>query len=206
MIDSIKRFVLAHPEAAPFAIACSLMLGGCNLPISADMVILIAATLAATLLKGSFIPLYLGVFFGSCLAAYIAYAQGRFLGHYLLKFRFFKKLFPQERLIKIKTYYTKHSWATLIIGRFIPFGFRNALFMSTGLARFPFKKLALADACACLIWSLCIFSSFYHLVLKVDDLLVHMKKFNLIIFSLLALSIIGSVWYKQIKKRRLLTR
>jgi membrane-associated protein len=205
MLEWIKGLISSYPQAAPYVIALSLMIAGLNIPLSADVIILIAATLAATLLKGSFFKLYLAIFIGSIGAAYIAYAQGRFLGHYLLKKKFFQKLFPQTRLDKIKAYYTKYSWGTLIIGRFIPFGFRNGLFMSTGLSKFPFKAFALRDALACFIWSFTLYFSLYKLVSTVDDIMPLIKKFNLIIFTILGLSIIAVVWYKQIKKRRIST-
>jgi membrane-associated protein len=205
MIDWIKAIISSHPEYAPIAIAASLMLAGLNIPISADVIIIIAATLAATLLKGSIVSLYLAVFVGSCVAAYFAYLQGRFLGHVLMKKAFFKKLFPQERLEKINQYYKKHSWATLIIGRFIPFGFRNALFISAGLSKFPFRKLIVIDLVACFLWSSTLFTTFYHLISKTENILPLIKKFNLIIFFILGLSIISLVWYKQAKRRQITT-
>jgi membrane protein DedA with SNARE-associated domain len=61
------------------------------------------------------------------------------------------------------------------------------------------------DAVACFIWSLTVFAGFYKLLSKVEDVVPLLKKFNLIIFSILGLSIIGFVWYKQIKRRRFST-
>jgi len=202
MIEWIERLVKLHPDLAPIAIALSLILAGLSIPISADVVILIAATLAATLLKGSFLKLYLAVFLGSIGAAYVAYANGRFLGGYLLTKPFFQKLFPQARLEKIESHYRKHGWSTLMIGRFIPFGFRNALFISTGLSKFPFASFALRDAVACLLWSFTLFSSLFLLVTKVDDALSVIKKWNVFIFLLVAVTLISWLWYKRIKNRR----
>lgn len=205
LLESIKKFILENPDIAPFAIAFSLIIAGLNIPISADIVILIAATVAATLLKGSFFKIFLGIYLGSLIAAYLAYIQGRYLGDILKNKSFFKKLFPQERLEKIKNYYTNYSWATLIIGRFIPFGFRNALFISTGLSKFPFKAFALRDAIACLIWSLTLYTCFYQLILSAQDVYTLLKKFNLFIFCILGITVFGLVWYKQAKKQKLTT-
>jgi hypothetical protein len=65
MIEWIKQFIAIYPNAAPFVISLSLILAGFNIPISAYMIILIAATLAVTVLKGSFLKLYVAVFIGS---------------------------------------------------------------------------------------------------------------------------------------------
>ena len=203
MIEWIKAFINSHPQAAPYAIALALAVAGFNIPISADLVILIAATLAATILKGAFLKLYLAIFLGSICAAYIAYFQGRFLGNYLLKKKFFQKLFPQTKLAKINSYYKKYSWATFIIGRFIPFGFRNALFMATGLSKIPFKSFALRDAVGCLIWSFTLYLGLFKLLSNAHDLIPIIKKCNLVIFSILGLSIIILFWYKRNKKRRI---
>lgn len=204
-LDAIKKLILGHPDLAPFAIAFALMIAGLNIPISADVVILIAATVAATLLKGSFFKIFLGIYFGSLIAAYLAYFQGRYLGDILKERTFFKKLFPQTRLEKIKNYYLNYSWATLIIGRFIPFGFRNALFISTGLSKFPFKAFAIRDAVACFIWSFAIYTSFYQLILSAQDVYTLIKKFNIVIFCVLGITVFGLVWYKQAKKQKLTT-
>jgi membrane-associated protein len=202
MIEWIKNFIQSHPEYAPIAIMISIAVAGFNIPISADMMILVAATLAATLLKGAFFKLYLAILCGTILAAYATYAQGRFIGPKILKIPFMHKLFPAARLQKVEYYFKRYSWLTFIIGRFIPFGFRNCLFLSAGLTKIPFKSFALKDGIAAIVWSLTVFTSLYKLITKVDDLSYLIKKFNLIIFIILGLSIIAAVWYKQIKRRK----
>lgn len=205
MLEWIKSFVQSHPDYAPIAIACGIAIAGFNIPISADMMILIAATLAATLLKGAFFKFYIAILLGTIIASYITYAQGRFLGPKILKFSVMQKLFPQERLDKISVYYQRYSWLTLIIGRFIPFGFRNCLFLTAGLTKMPFRQFALKDGVASCIWSITIYSLFYKLLTKVDDVSALIKKFNLLIFAILSLAIIATVWYKQIKRRNVTT-
>jgi membrane protein DedA with SNARE-associated domain len=202
MIEWLKAFAANYPTLAPFLIGLTLTVAGLSIPISADLVILLAATLAAKVIPGSYLNFYLSILIGSLFAAYAAYWQGRLFGNYLLNFSFFKKLFPEERILKIKDHYTKHGWMTLIIGRFIPFGFRNVLFFSTGLSKFSFKKFIFRDLVACLLWTTSIFSLFYHLLHKMDDLVPFIKKFNLVIFSLVGLILFSLVWYKRAKKQR----
>lgn len=202
MLEWIKQFAQNYPAIAPILIALSLAIAGLSIPISADLVILLAATLAVKVLPGTFITFYLAIFIGSIFAAYAAYWQGRLFGNYLLNYHFFKKLFPEDRILKIKDHYTKHGWSTLIVGRFIPFGFRNVLFFSTGLSKFSFRKFVFRDLIACLIWTSTIFTLFYHLLHKMDNLVPFIKKFNLIIFSLVGVIVFSLVWYKRAKKQR----
>jgi hypothetical protein len=54
---------------------------------------------------------------------------------------------------KVKKFYEKKGVFAFIIGRFIPFGVRNALFMSSGMSRLPFYQFVLWDAIACAAWS-----------------------------------------------------
>lgn len=202
MLEWIKHFIHSYPTYAPIAIFASIAIAGFNIPISADMIVLIAATLAATMLKGAFFKLYFAILSGTILASYITYAQGRFIGPKMLQLSLMQKLFPKSRLDKIHLYYKRHGWLTLIIGRFIPFGFRNCLFLTAGLSKMPFKIFALKDGIAALIWSFALYSGFYKLLTKVENLSKVIKKFNLVIFIILGLAIIATVWYKQIKRRK----
>ena len=37
-------------------------------------------------------------------------------------------------------FYKKYGALTLVIGRFIPFGVRNAIFLTSGISKMPFAK------------------------------------------------------------------
>lgn len=205
MLEWIKQFIQSHPDYAPIAIMLSIAIAGFNIPISADMMMIIAATIAATLLEGAFFKFYFAILIGTIIAANITYAQGRLIGPKLLKFSFFQKLFPETRLEKIRIYYKRYALLTLIVGRFIPFGFRNCLFLSAGLSKMSYRSFVIKDAIAATIWTSTVFTGLYKLISKVDDLSTFIKKFNLVIFLLLGLSIITVVCYKQIKRRRITT-
>jgi len=128
---------------------------------------------------------------------------GRLLvGRGLLRLKFFSKLLSQERIERVKTFYDKYGLLTLVIGRFIPFGMRNCIFMTTGISRFSFVKFILRDALACLIWSTTAFFLFYFAGQNFETLYPYLKLFNLIIFSLFAIAVIGFVWYKMRKSAR----
>src|SRR5262249_54530028 len=99
------------------------------------------------------------------------------------------------------SFYEKHGLLTLMIGRFIPFGVRNGIFMTTGLSKMPFMVFALRDALACFLWCSVTFSLFYTLSQHKDILLASFKTFNLLIFLAFSVTVIGVIWYKRRTKK-----
>ena len=55
----------------------------------------------------------------------------------------------KEKVNQISDFYKKYGMITLMGGRFIPFGVRNALFLTAGLGKMNFFKFALSDLIAC---------------------------------------------------------
>ncbi|NYT46772.1 MAG: VTT domain-containing protein [Candidatus Methanofishera endochildressiae] len=100
-----------------------------------------------------------------------------------------------ERITKVSTYYQKYGVITLIIGRFIPFGIRNALFLTAGLGKMNFIKFALSDLLACTISTLSFFTLYFHYG---DSVISYIKQGNIVIFALLFI-VLSVVWYR--KKR-----
>src|ERR1700722_13880988 len=169
-MDTFFEFVIQHAHLAHWFIFGAIILAGMNIPISADLMVIIAAVLAATTVPEHFILLFLSVFLGCYFSAWVAYWIGRKFGPKLMNWRFFRKLLDAEKVEKMRTFYEKHGLLTLIVGRFIPFGVRNAIFMSAGISKMPFSKFIIRDALACFLWSSTAFGLFYlvgqnHLVL-----------------------------------------
>ena len=132
---------------------------------------------------------------GAYLSDLICYSLGRFLGPKLFEFRFFAKMVPQERIDKIHTFYEKYGIITLLIGRFIPFGVRNGLFLTAGLGQMNFVKFALSDLLACTISTITFFTLYYHYGSTVIE---YVKEGNIVVFSIVAVALLGYL----IAKRR----
>ncbi len=199
-MDTLVEWMIAHAEHAHWYIFFSILLAGLNIPLSADLIIIIAAILAATVIPENTYLLFCSVFIGCILSAQLAYFVGRFLGPKLQKLRYFAKILPPERMRKIQNFYEKHGFLTLIIGRFIPFGIRNAIFMTTGMSKFHFGKFAVRDAIACFIWSGASFYAFYALGNNYQKLKSYSHIFNILIFLLFSVALIAFIWYKRNKK------
>ena len=199
-MDSLIAWISAHGEHAHWFIFGALLLAGINIPLSADLLILASAVLAATLLPEHTIHLFLAVFLGCYFSAWIAYWMGRLLGNKLTRFRWFSKLLPPERIEKTKKFYHRFGFLTLLLGRFIPFGVRNCIFMTSGMSQMHFGKFILWDFFATLIWSSLSFYIYYKLGGHTQMCYDYLRTFNIVIFAALGVTLIGFIWYKRRKK------
>ncbi len=199
-MESLLNWIIGHASHSHWLIFCGILLAGFNIPISADLLIIAAAVLAATVVPENLWFLFASVLLGCLFSAHIAYWLGRLVGIQLLKWKFFSKILPPERLARIQKFYDRHGLLTLIIGRFIPFGIRNAIFMTTGMSKVSFIKFALRDLLACSLWTAICFSSFYALGASFDAIKQFMQSFHILLFLAFGVTVIGFIWYKKRKK------
>ena len=200
-MDHVINWLIEHAGHAHWLVFSCSILAGLNLPFSIDLLLVASAMLAARIVPENLWILYFCTFFGCLFSAHLAYWLGRTAGCQLLRWRYFAKLFPQARLEKIQKFYEKYGLFTLIIGRFIPFGVRNSIFMSSGMTKVPFLKFALRDLIACFIWTTLCFTCFYLLGQSYETVKHFLKSFYLILFSAFGVTVIGFIWYKKKKKR-----
>ncbi|MBU1535867.1 DedA family protein [Myxococcota bacterium] len=142
---------------------------------------------------------FAGVFLGAYISDLISYWVGRILGGKLMSSRFAPKALNRENIDKVNGFYTKYGMLTLILGRFIPFGVRNVLFMTAGLSHMNFGKFAFADFVACMISNVVYFTLYY---LYGQAVVAYIKKSNIVIFSIAALIVVVFIGMRIYKKRR----
>jgi membrane-associated protein len=201
-MGNLTEIITQHASNAHWYIFFALILAGFNIPFSADLLILVAAILAATIIPEHAWLLYFSVLIGCYFSAMCAYWLGRTLGATLCKVKFFARLINSERLGKIKHFYDRYGLWTLLAGRFIPFGVRNCIFMSSGMSKLHFGKFILMDAIACTLWCTSIYYLFYTLGQNYEAVWHYLKAFNLLIFIAFSVTVIGFVWYKSKKRTR----
>ncbi|MBU6384069.1 MAG: DedA family protein [Verrucomicrobia bacterium] len=176
------------------------MLAGLNVPISEDLMIIISAVLAATVVPENTYKLFAGVFLGCYLSDWVCYWIGRHFGPKLWNVRWFARTFNRNRIDQIQNYYAKYGFFTLLFGRFIPFGVRNGLFLTAGLGKMHFGKFLFSDGIACVLSNTILFTLAYHVGKNYEALLSTLKTFNIFLFGAFAVAIIGFIWYKRRKK------
>lgn len=196
-MDFFSVFIQENAQYAHWIVFGLLMLAALNFPISEDLVILLSGVIASTLIPENTWKIFLGIFLGAYLSDLMVYGIGRRWGIHLWRIKWFARIFPPKRLQQIEAYYQRYGVFTLLVGRFIPFGVRNCLFTTAGMAKMRFWKFACADGVACLCSNSLLFS-FAYFCGKNSTILV--KYANIVIFSLFLIALIGCVWYKKNKK------
>lgn len=201
-MDILIAWISEHAYQAHWYLFGAIILAGFNIPFPIDLLAAASAILAATIIPDHVWILFTALLTGCYLSAMCSYWLGRTLGHYLPQMKYLSKLFSQKRMEKIHYFYKNYGLVSLILGRFIPFGVRNCIFMSSGMSKVPFVKFIAMDALACSLWSSTLFFLFY-LLSKNHTLLWHyLKTFNLFIFLAFSVTGIGIIWYKNRKKVR----
>jgi membrane protein DedA with SNARE-associated domain len=198
---TLMDWIIQHGNQAHWLIFGGALLAGFSIPVSIDLLIMASGLLAATVVPEHTAHLFLSIFLGCYCSAAIAYWVGRLGGKKLFKFRWFAKILPAQRLEKIKKFYQKRGLITLIIGRFIPFGVRNCLFMSIGISSFSFAKFLLWDLLAVSIWSSSCFYTFYKIGENYETLYAYLKTFYFLILICLGVTLIAFIWYKYRRKK-----
>lgn len=201
-MEHILEFITQNASKAHWFIFLSLLLAGCNIPISIDAVIILSAVIAASLLPQHTPILFASVLIGCICSAYIAFFIGKFMGEKLSKTKLFHKLLQPKQLEKMEGFYKKYGIWTFIIGRFIPFGIRNCIFMTSGMSKMPFKTFMLRDMVACSIWCTTMFTSFFFLGQNFDLIFQKMKTLNLILFTAFSMVVITFICYKLRKNKQ----
>lgn len=191
-LTELTQFIQANIQYAPVIIFAALLLAGLNIPVSEDAMLFVSAILAKKYPE-YLVPLFIGVYLGAYFSDLICYSLGRLLGPRLFEIRFFANMVSPEKLRKISLYYQKYGVVTLILGRFIPFGVRNALFLTAGLGKMNFIKFSLTDLLVCTVTSLSYFSLYYYYGERV---IRYIKQGNIVIF-LLALIGLAVFYYRK---------
>lgn len=199
-MESIIQFIFEHAQYAHWIVFSALMLAGINVPISEDLMIIFSAVLAATVVPENTVKLFAGVFLGCYISDWVCYWIGRKFGPKLWDIRWFAKTFDKKKLDQIQGYYAKYGFRTLLLGRFIPFGVRNGLFLAAGLGKMPFGKFLISDGIACACSNTALFTLAYYGSRNYEALIQTLKTFNLFLFGAFVVSIIGLIWYKKRKK------
>ena len=200
-MEDIVLYIQQNADMAPFMIFGLLLLAGLNIPVSEDVMLFISAMLAVQR-PDLFWPLFAGVFAGAFFSDLIAYSLGRFLGPKLWNIRWFAKMVSPESVDKMAGFYDRFGVLTLILGRFIPFGVRNALFLTAGLSKMNFIRFALSDLLAATI-SCSFYFWLYHTY--GETVIEYVKKGNMVIFGIAITVVVVIVIRKRQAKKALAT-
>ena len=186
MFEQALEFIQTNLAIAPYLIFGLLLMAGFNLPVSEDVLLFTSAFIA---IKNPDMlwPLFFGVYLGAYFSDLISYCLGRYLGPYLWKIKFFANMVPKEKINTVQNYFERYGILTLIVGRFIPFGVRNPMFITAGLSKMNAAKFAFGDFVASTLTCSIYFSLYYNFGEQMIEIL---KKFNILIFSLFLIGVV----------------
>lgn len=180
-MDQAIEFIQQNVAMAPYLIFGLLFLAGFNIPVSEDAMLFVSALLAVKNPEYLW-PLFWAVFAGAYISDLICYwVMGRVLGNKIFQYKFLANMVSQEKIDKINEFYKKYGVITLVLGRFIPFGVRNALFFTAGLGKMNALKFAISDLIACTISCSLFFYLYYTFGAAVIEIV---KKGNIVLFSI----------------------
>ncbi len=193
-MESLYHFVCQHAHDAYWIFFLLLMLAGINIPISEDIILLTGGALGSTCLsQDQMIKLYIWIYFGCWISGWEAYWLGRLLGPKLYHIPWFKHFITPKRIERLHHYYEKFGIFTFIVGRFIPGGIRNALFITSGLGKMHFGRFLLRDGIACLIASLTIFSIGHWFGENYTTIVHYVRRYELFVIGVVSCVIITAI-------------
>lgn len=155
-------FLLTYLHYWPLAAFIALILAGLNIPVSEDAIIVASAAICYENPK-LLIPTVLFVYAGIIASDIISYFWGYFCSKGLRSLKAVNRILKSNKRILILNRLEKHGFLTFITIRFIPFGVRNALFLSSGFFHLKFWKFIIFDAIAAVISSQSLFWIVYFL-------------------------------------------
>ena len=190
-LDQLLSIIQSHVEYAPYLIFATLLLAGFNLPVSEDTMLFIAALLASQSPHLVY-HLFAAVFLGAYLSDLICYGIGRLLGPRIWKIKFLASIASAKRVDQFTSYFEKYGPITLFVGRFIPFGVRNALFITAALGKMDSRRFAFYDFLACTVSCTTLFSLYYRFG---RDVVGYIQKGNMLLFVIVVSLAGGGLLY-----------
>lgn len=188
---NVKDLLMGMVPYTQFISFGLLLLAGMNMPISEDVIFIVSASIAATLAPENRYYIFAGCFLGAVSSDIIAYCIGRYginrilSSRTLIKLKLINPEKMERRIQKAVDYFERYGGKTIFFGRFIPFGVRNAIFMTCGIIRMNPLKFILIDTCALVCTSTILFTLGYTFGNNYEELFPYMNKYKFLIIGLL---------------------
>jgi membrane protein DedA with SNARE-associated domain len=143
-------WVNQYVEYYPFAAFIALLLAGVNVPVSEDLIIITGALICQGE-PSMLAPIFGAIYAGVVISDYFPYLLGKYIRKGRIKSNFIGRFFSPRKIVRIHRYMEKYGIFTFIVGRFIPFGVRNTMFMTAGLFGLRLRRFAFYDTIAATI-------------------------------------------------------
>ncbi len=145
MQEWLEQILYQYANIAPLIIFFVLVIAALNIPISEDLTVIIAGIFVSNVVPQQIGWMHLALIAGAVGGDMLSYVIGRKAGDSILKMPLFQRVMPQRKLDLLSQHFAKHASLTILLGRLIPFGVRNALSLFSGITHFPVWKFLLLD-------------------------------------------------------------
>lgn len=199
-MDNVLIWACEHADQAYWLVFALLFLAGLNIPISEDIILITAGALAGSCIDVNTPLLFICCYLAAWMSAWEVYWIGRLLGPKLYAIKWFSKMAHPEKIEKLHHYFDKYGIWTFIVGRFIPGGVRNGLFLTCGLGKMPFLRFIGRDGIAAFFSTTWLFGLGYLFAENHQAIVDFFKKYNLIAIAILAAIILGWFLWRRLKK------
>ena len=204
-METLLQWLSLYADSAHYIIFALLILAGFSLPVSEEVMLIVSGVLASNVVPERTVHLFISSFLGCYFSDWIAYWLGRGIGDRLYRVKWLPFAVTEKRIARLQWFYANYGFWTLFIGRFIPFGVRNGIFMTAGVGKMHFGKFACSDLVGCLFFSVLIFYLAYSFGKNYDALCHCVHQSNIIIFALFAIVVVGVGLYFWFRKRPVAT-
>lgn len=199
-MDSLLTFMSENAQSAHWVLFLLIMLAGINVPISEDILVLAGGAIATSYIPENTTQIFIWIFIAAWISAWEAYWIGRLLGPKLYDIKWFSHVLSFKRIERLHHFYEKYGILTFLVGRFIPGGVRNALFMTSGLGKMPFHKFILRDLPACFL-QVSVFFYLGHLLGENYKVVIsNIKAYNTVFLVVFVAIIVGYFFWKKGQK------
>jgi len=203
MIETLVQWLSAHADHAPTFVFFLLLLTGFSFPVSEDIVVIGSGVLASAFYPEQTVHLFLAVLLGSYFSDWIAYWIGRGLRDKFSRFAWFQRKFSSERRFAVERFFSRYGVMTLFIGRLIPFGVRNTVFMAAGAGKMSFARFLLGDGIGCLVFSSIVFFLAFRCGKHYDQLHVFLRSIGLLVgFGLVISFLAWYIWMRSVREEK----
>lgn len=120
----------------------------------------------------------------------------------MLMTRLVKRESIERKINTMKDYFRAYGGKTLFLGRFIPFGVRNIIFMTCGLIKLPLSRFMIIDLCAVICTSTILFTLGYSFGNNYELIFPYLNKYKFIIAILLAAILLIAIIKKKYTDKR----
>ncbi len=114
----------------------------------------------------------------------------------------FRKIINREKMVlrisKMQDYFAHYGGKTIFFGRFIPFGARNAIFMTCGLIRMRLIKFMSIDLLALICTSTFLFTLGYTFGNNYEKIFPYLDRYKLVIFGFFIVLIVVLIVRKKL--------